>query len=246
MKFDEKVNRDIIDFYNNRWKDFEFINFLKLQRLIHILEGISYTRIKYPRILDLGCGSGWLSGVLGLIGPTVGVDLSSDAIENAQARFPYVNFVLSDITDLNYDEEKFDIIISQEVIEHVIDQDAYIDIAHKYLKRGGYIILTTPNKKMFEAFSKEQQLQWTNQPIEHWLEIGEIKQLMLKKFKLSRITTIIPGYDPSGILRYLNSYSLRKFLAKLGLLRNYEKIFLGLGFGLHIFLIAQKSKNENS
>ena len=235
----KKINTQEV-FYNARWKDFNHINSLKLKRCIAILEGISSIDMKYPSILDLGSGNGWLTSILDLLGPTVGIDLSDVAIQNSQERYPHAYFINADILNWDFKGEKFDIIVSQEVIEHVEDQKKYIHIIHNLLRPGGYLILTTPNKKMFEAFPKDQQILWSNQPIENWLSMGDLEKLILPVFSIIKIKTIISGFDAKGIFRYLNSYKVKKIMRILNLSIVYENLYLYLGFGLHLFLIAKK------
>lgn len=80
-------------YYNERWRNFEFANSLKLARSIAILESLYSLGLRKPHIIDLGCGSGWLTAILGHFGPAVGVDLSDEAIKEAGKRFPHVSFV---------------------------------------------------------------------------------------------------------------------------------------------------------
>ena len=42
-------------------------------------------------------------------------------------------------------EQQFDAISALEVIEHVIDTDEFLQGAHRHLKNGGLLLLTTPN-----------------------------------------------------------------------------------------------------
>src|SRR5690606_27001926 len=125
-------------FYNNRWQDFDFANRLKLARCINILNGLLGTKKVAPRIIDLGCGAGWLTSILGQFGPTVGVELSRRAVEEAARKFPHVTFIQADIFTWDYPKEEFDIVVSQEVIEHVDEQERYLAIAHDLLQPDGY------------------------------------------------------------------------------------------------------------
>lgn len=171
-------------FYNDRWHDFTFANRLKLERCIAILEALRSTRIREPRIIDLGCGSGWLASILGVFGPTTAVDLSDVAIDEAQKRYSHVNFYQADIMNWEYPEEAFDIAVSQEVIEHVEDQDRYLRIARGLLRTGGFLILTTPNARTFYALPEEVRKAWSNQPIENWISIAELRKLLKPHFDM--------------------------------------------------------------
>lgn len=70
-------------------------------------------------------------------------DLNSSNIEFAR-NFRGVEIENKDIYELKNDE-KFDIVISTENIEHVSYPVEYIDQIKTLLKPGGYLLLTTPH-----------------------------------------------------------------------------------------------------
>lgn len=227
-------------FYNDRWHDFTFANRLKLERCIAILEALRSTRIREPRIIDLGCGSGWLASILGVFGPTTAVDLSDVAIDEAQKRYSHVNFYQADIMNWEYPEEAFDIAVSQEVIEYVEDQDRYLRIARGLLRTGGFLILTTPNARTFYALPEEVRKAWSNQPIENWISIAELRKLLKPHFDILHISTIIPGYGVKGSYRFVNSQRFYHVLKLLRLHNTFDWARLKAGYGLHTIAVAQK------
>lgn len=228
------------NFYNDKWKVFSFINRLKLLRCIAILEAIASTKIKEPKIIDLGCGAGWLTNIVSSLGPTIGVDFSTTAISEASKKYPNAKFIAADILHWDYPKEAFDIVISQEVIEHMQDQTAYLEVAYNLLHSGGYLILTTPNAKAFQAMPEEQRINWSGQPLENILKINQLKTLLLTRFKIVRLTTIIPEYGTKGAYILFNSKRLRRMLEKTGLGLILDRLRLNLGYGLHILAVAQK------
>ncbi len=67
---------------------------------------------KRPALLDLGCGTGEHLALLEREGiRCTGVDISEDMLATARERFPGIEFVHSDMSDIDYDGA-FDIIIS--------------------------------------------------------------------------------------------------------------------------------------
>ena len=101
-------------------------------------------RLERPTILDLGCGTGWFANMLAELGPTTGIDLSREAIDQAVAQFPSVTFKAGNLFEMALPERHFDVVVSQEVIAHVADQSGYLERAARALKPGGYLIVTTP------------------------------------------------------------------------------------------------------
>lgn len=231
-------------FYNEYWKNHQFLNRSKRFRCSAIISAIAKTTISQPKILDLGCGTGWLSSMLGHLGPTVGVDLSDFAIAAATKKYPYVNFLSADISNWACPENEFDIVVSHEVIEHMIDHNKYLDVVYKVLRPKGYLILTTPNPPTFANMAPSERGGWYDQPIENWITIPEMKKLLATRFMIVKLSTIIPGFGAKGAYRIANSRYLRGILRVLGLGDLFDNLCLSLGFGLHIFVVAQKNNMQ--
>jgi 2-polyprenyl-3-methyl-5-hydroxy-6-metoxy-1,4-benzoquinol methylase len=232
-------------FYDQRWSDFAYANRLKLERCRSILSALASTKLFEPRIVDLGCGAGWLAGVVGNFGPTTGVDLSHQAVAEAAVRYPYVQFIQADILNWKYPKNSFDLVISQEIIEHVNDQRGYIEVAHGLLDEGGYLILTTPNARTMHAMPEEARKAWSNQPIENWLTISQLRSLLEERFEIISLTTIIRNSGTKGLYRVVNSHRLKGFFAKLGLAGVFNSLPCLLGYGLHIVVVGKKILNAS-
>lgn len=228
------------EFYNERWSGYEFANSLKLARAVSILESLALTKLREPRIVDLGCGSAWLTAIVGTFGPAIGVELSDEAVKTAAARYGHIGLVQSDIFAWKYPRQAFDIVISQEVIEHVPDQAEYLRIAHDLLKSGGFLILTTPNAETMDAMEADQSASWSQQPIESLLSRGELRRLLRPYFRVKRLSTIVPNFGVAGVRRFLNSYRLRRVLSLCGLGDVFDAWRLRLGYGLHTIVVARK------
>lgn len=229
-----------IEFYNQHWQEFKYANSYKLTRCAAILEAVSKTGLREPRMLDFGCGAGWLTAILGMFGPTIGVDLSESAIRSAQSKYNHVQYLQANIFNWDYPRKSFDIVVSQEVIEHVQDQKEYIQISSQMLRSKGYLILTTPNKRTMMAMSNEQRANWSKQPIENWLTLNELRRLVSLEFDIFFVHTVIPGLGHKGVYRLFNSTRIENFVEKISVNRFYENLRLAIGLGLHTVLFACK------
>jgi 2-polyprenyl-3-methyl-5-hydroxy-6-metoxy-1,4-benzoquinol methylase len=104
-------------------------------------------------VLDAGCGCGYGSHHLALAGAerVLGIDLSPEAVEYARSHYAAANldFIVADVTALALLDETFDAVIGLEVLEHVDEQRRLIAEAHRVLKHGGHIVVSTPNGDLF-------------------------------------------------------------------------------------------------
>src|SRR5260370_28306922 len=131
-------------YYDARWDSEVGVNSLQIERCAAILADLWRLGLKAPRILDLGCGNGWLTSILSRFGDAVGVDLSA---ASATRRYPHLTFYEADLTRWHPSIERFDLITSQEVIEHIGEQKDFINVAADLLNPGGFLLLTSPTPR---------------------------------------------------------------------------------------------------
>ncbi|QAU45934.1 class I SAM-dependent methyltransferase [Bradyrhizobium guangzhouense] len=93
-------------------------------------QAISATQLSRPRLLEVGCGSGYYSEVFGtlLTGRVqyTGLDYSKAMIERARANYPSDSFEVGDATRLAYGDASFDIVFNGVSLMHILDYAAAI------------------------------------------------------------------------------------------------------------------------
>ena len=95
---------------------------------------------KDERILDLGCGTGYLTSQIQQKGAKVtGIDASPDMIAKAKATYPEVEFFVKDGTDFHFDE-KFDAVFSNATLHWIKNADGAIQSVYNALKPGGRFV----------------------------------------------------------------------------------------------------------
>lgn len=99
------------------------------------------------RVLEIGCGGG---GLLQRLRRTaalaVGVDTLGTALELARRRDASVSLVrVTARNPLPFSADSFDAMIGQHVLEHLADVDDALYEWKRLLKRGGRLVLATPN-----------------------------------------------------------------------------------------------------
>ena len=229
------------DFYDNLWTHSQKLNSLKLRRAIKILE--FFTIIKrqksLPKVLDLGCGEGRFIAFIGEFADAYGIDLSEKSINHAKTLYPNTTYFQGNVLTHDFGKEKYDLIISQEVIEHIENQELYINICYSILNPGGYLILTTPNKRVLNHMVNGKS--WSNQPIENVLLPKQLKRLVSIKFKIVKYDSIVLNFGHLGYFKVLNSKYIIGAFNKLNL-KGFREFILGkFGFGLHQCILAIKN-----
>lgn len=118
----------------------------KAQKILRLLYG--RVALKGAKVLEIGTGSGVIAQALkGSVGPT-GEVWAVDIVDQRLDR-EGVGFRLVTGTALPFEDEAFDLVISNHVVEHVGDlerQDNHLGEIARVLRPGGWLYLATPNR----------------------------------------------------------------------------------------------------
>jgi 2-polyprenyl-3-methyl-5-hydroxy-6-metoxy-1,4-benzoquinol methylase len=223
-------------YWDERWDRNRIPNLWQLRRAEKILEMIRSLALDRPKILDLGCGTGWFAGQLSQVGETIGIDLSETAIRVANLQFPHVRFISGNLYEIPFLPEEFDIVVAQEVIAHVEDQVKFLERVAYTLKPEGYLIVTTVNKFVIE---RTPQAPDPREHIKQWLSIKALKHLLASYFEVIATTTVIPMGN-CGILRLVNSYKINTFLSLVVPRQRLEILKEKAGLGYTRIVMSRK------
>jgi 2-polyprenyl-3-methyl-5-hydroxy-6-metoxy-1,4-benzoquinol methylase len=98
------------------------------------------------RICEVGCGQGYLTYALTRAGyDSIGVDISSEAIDLARRRYGN-HYFCGNIEQFVKSNDRLNVILATELIEHLESPVVFARSMLAALKKGGCLILTTPNK----------------------------------------------------------------------------------------------------
>jgi ubiquinone/menaquinone biosynthesis C-methylase UbiE len=100
-------------------------------------------------ILDVGCGTGYLANEMKRLYPNanvIGIDISKKALSIGKTEYKQITFMEVDAEKiLPFFDNRFDLVISGEHIEHLKDPDTYLSEINRIMKKDSILILTTPN-----------------------------------------------------------------------------------------------------
>lgn len=238
-KTENPTLHDQEQFYDAYWSRLKPYGRFKAARVSKIVEYLSEIKIKRigSEILDLGCGDGRSVAIWNIFGKATGLDLSPAAVAHAKKAYPGLDYFSGDALHTPFNNQTFDIIVSQEVIEHIEEQQLYIDECHRLLRDNGYLVLTTPNKYYFDRVKGGN---YSKQPIEKIMESGQLRALVESKFSILKLESIVIAPADYGIYRLLfNKIVVALFRAtRLDFLR--KEIIKRNLLGLHLCVLARK------
>lgn len=99
------------------------------------------------KILDLGCGNGISARLLNQADfDVVGTDISPLFLEEAHTwENPNLRYQVCDVLELPFEDETYDVICSNELIEHLPDIERALTEMIRVVRKGGRIVLSGPN-----------------------------------------------------------------------------------------------------
>ena len=128
----------------------------------------------YKKVMDLGCG---LPVKMNLLFSPLNTDivLADQPMVNEIAKqiFPQARFVPLNLENCDSDlEEKFDMIIYSDVIEHLLDPDVSLNFILRHILPGGLVIISTVERDYLHgkdcmASSKPEHVREWNSPEFH-------------------------------------------------------------------------------
>lgn len=107
--------------------------------------------VKDKVVLDIACGEGYGSALMMRAGArrVVGVDISAEAVEKSRRVFAAsgAEYIQADATSLDdlFEPGMFDVVVSIETIEHVMDHEAYLSALKRVAKPEAVFLVSCPN-----------------------------------------------------------------------------------------------------
>jgi len=104
-----------------------------------------HIRLSGERALDVGCGVGtYVRRLQQCFNRAYGVDVSLDRLEQGAHDLPYL--LASAGEHLPFTDGQFDVVLLNEVIEHVQDDRQTVEECLRVLRTGGHLVIYAPNR----------------------------------------------------------------------------------------------------
>lgn len=218
-----------------RWERARNISLERGNFIKKILE--QYCTVKNLIILDLGSGEGGTSKVLSENNFVVSIDINIVRLKRQKENFGLKKSLQANAINLPFADSTFDLVIIQDVIEHVENLNQLYNEVLRVLKADGMVYLSTPNRLSIINFLSDPH--W-GVPIISILNRKLIKRFFLRYFRKSEI-------ERKDIPQLLSLKSLRnifseRFEVKLMTDFSVDELFKGnkgiVWSNLHIYLIT--------
>jgi 2-polyprenyl-6-hydroxyphenyl methylase / 3-demethylubiquinone-9 3-methyltransferase len=150
------------------------------------------------RILDIGCGGGLLSEPMARLGAdVVGADAAARNIPVARLHAEQsglaIDYRHTTAEDLAAAGERFDVVLNMEVVEHVVDPQAYLTACQELMKPGGLMICSTLNRNpksfVMAIIGAEWVMRWLPKGTHDWAKFITPDELydLIRKAGLSPV-----------------------------------------------------------
>ena len=160
-------------------------------------------------VLDLGCGSGYGTKMLGRAGAAsvLAVDVDPEAARFVRANYTEPSVAIASATSLPFRNASLDIVVSFEVIEHITDPEGLVGEAHRVLQPNGILLVSTPNKSVYNEFrtspnpyhvAEMELIEFRDLLLRHF---GHV-ELLAQKVALASVLWPVSGADAESVLNH--------------------------------------------
>ncbi len=217
---------------------------LKEQTRMNVLKELMRSQDK-GRIAVAGCGAG--RDVTVVERKLIAFDLSYAAVKRSQEAHGDNSYFVASISCIPLKDGVINCVVCSEVIEHTAEPERAMREFQRVLRRGGTLVLTTPNwiswyglaRKIVEWVTRTS-ITAAHQPIDHWYTPRSLRRLVEPYFKVKKWRGIW-YYPPIGrrdaLLPIAITYFFMSILHPVNLL--LSRLLPGLGHCLGI--VCQKN-----
>lgn len=126
------------------------------------------------KILDIGCGCGFLTNIISKSNSVIGIDISENFIEYSSRLYPHIPFYHKSIFDYK-EKGNFNICIATLVIHTISDLFEFFSVVKSILSRNGYFMFIIPHPCF-----------WTYKKIKRFNDYGTNDKMYILPFKINK------------------------------------------------------------
>tara|TARA_Y100000310_G_C20695437_1_gene825365 strand:- start:3895 stop:4629 length:735 start_codon:yes stop_codon:yes gene_type:complete len=208
-----------------------------------------HNRLKKPKVLDVGCGSGMTMKAFGKAADMYGVDVSEEAVGFCKQR-GLEHVKKGSAMKLPYKDGEFDAVFVLDVLYHkMVDEDDALSEIHRVLKKGGLVFVT--DSAMMLLWSKHDIAAHAGKRFDRENLWGVMEDAGFSIEKMTYFNTLLfvpvflarkignqPGEASTDIKELpwlLNDFLYYLYIAELWLLQ-----WIRYPFGVSIFAVGKK------
>jgi 2-polyprenyl-3-methyl-5-hydroxy-6-metoxy-1,4-benzoquinol methylase len=157
------------------------------------LDQLAKNGIRGGRLLEVGCGDGYLLAAAERRGyEVIGVEYSEHAVQRARAGLARGQVLVGELSQVDLPSEAFDVCILADVIEHVRDPRSFLATVRERLKPGGCLLIATPTTDSWSA--RLMRKRWMEFKTEHMSYFNRRTMDSLLSQTGFKSNQFLPGY----------------------------------------------------
>lgn len=146
------------------------------------------------RVLDVGCGTGILArealGRVGTNGCVTGLDVNDSMLTVAKQQAPDIAWHQGDVANLPFDDDSFDVVVSQFMLMFVADKAGALSEMGRVLQPGGRLsIAVWSDSDAYEILADIARRRTSD----------DVAQTLTVPFSLGRPETLLGLFDQAGL-----------------------------------------------
>lgn len=156
------------------------------------------------RVLDVGCGSGYLTARIADAGhatDVVGVDVSEESIAVARRRETTASFHVADAFALEYPPDSFDVLIFGDVLEHFEQPERLLEETQPLLQPDGRLIVSVPAFRLLYGPHDEHNDHHDRYTTERLAAVAERAGYQLERARYTNTVPLLPYLVYQRILK---------------------------------------------
>ena len=142
----DKFKKRVQISFNRNAESYDKFGIIQREVSTRMIERLSLIKIQPVNILDLGCGTGFLSEALIKLFPEshiISVDFAEDMLRVCRRKSNKITTVCADIEELPFENNKFDLIISSLTFHWCNDLYRTLLKSYNLLKNNGCLVFSS-------------------------------------------------------------------------------------------------------